>query len=112
MKGPDCYQCIHRRASQFTAHSACHHPKIRKVENIGKLMMSWLQCANRLGVESVECEPEPGLRVKGSAHGIRNGWFGHPLDFDPVWLEGCSVFEPKKEEANGPPSDQGQEIQE
>jgi hypothetical protein len=30
--------------------------------------------------------------VKGHPHGIKNGWFFHPFNFDPVWLEACDSF--------------------
>lgn len=29
----------------------------------------------------------------GEEHGIRNGWFFHPFNFDPVWLRYCDEFE-------------------
>lgn len=31
-------------------------------------------------------------RVTADQHGIRNGWFFWPFNFDPVWLTGCSGF--------------------
>jgi len=37
-----------------------------------------------------------GIKVVGNPHGIRSGWFTHPLNFDPRWLEECSGFEPKE----------------
>lgn len=36
--------------------------------------------------------------VVGDAHGIKNGWFFWPINFDPVWLQNCTGFE-KKEQA-------------
>jgi hypothetical protein len=41
--------------------------------------------------------PSEGCKVKGNKHGIRNGWFNHPFNFDPTWLEECSGFKNKKE---------------
>jgi len=35
--------------------------------------------------------------VRGTPHGISNGWFFHPYDFDPTWLEACTGFEAKDE---------------
>lgn len=32
----------------------------------------------------------------GEEHGIRNGWFFHPFNFDPIWLRYCDGFEAKK----------------
>jgi hypothetical protein len=34
--------------------------------------------------------------VKLNDHGIVNGWASWPIDFDPIWVDGC-VFETKKE---------------
>lgn len=40
----------------------------------------------------------PKAEVTGNAHGIQNGWFFHPFNYDPVWLNSCNGFE-KKEQA-------------
>lgn len=32
-------------------------------------------------------------KVVGNSHGIKNGWFFWPFNFDPVWLEECDGFE-------------------
>jgi hypothetical protein len=66
MKTPDCYDCKHRRDVPGNAHSKCVHPEARS------------------------------LNVEGSPHGIRNGWFCFPYNFDPVWLNECDGFEKKE----------------
>lgn len=33
------------------------------------------------------------LGIKGNPHGIVNGWFNWPYNFDPVWLDACGGFE-------------------
>lgn len=38
------------------------------------------------------------LGIQGNAHGIKKGWFNWPWNFDPVWLDSCSGFEPKEPE--------------
>jgi hypothetical protein len=35
------------------------------------------------------------IKVKGDYHGIKNGWFNHPWNFDPVWLTECNGFKAK-----------------
>ena len=30
------------------------------------------------------------ITVQGHPHGIKNGWFYWPHNFDPTWLEDCS----------------------
>lgn len=37
--------------------------------------------------------------VVGNKHGIKNGWFFWPVNFDPVWLEDCNGFSDKQEDA-------------
>ena len=38
--------------------------------------------------------PDPAMT--GHAHGIRNGWFWYPLNFDPVWkTRDCANFKAK-----------------
>ena len=34
--------------------------------------------------------------VTGNPHGIKNGWFFHPFNFDPTWLLTCDGFKPKQ----------------
>lgn len=43
------------------------------------------------------CCKKSGVRVAADSHGIRNGWFNFPSDFDPVWLGSCDGFESKEE---------------
>lgn len=31
--------------------------------------------------------------VAGNTHGIKHGWFLHPYNFDPIWLEKCTGFQ-------------------
>jgi len=31
-------------------------------------------------------------KVEGHPHGIRNGWFIWPINFDPTWLVSCDGF--------------------
>ena len=37
-----------------------------------------------------------GISVTGNEHGIRNGWFAWPFNFDPVWLDACDGFKEKE----------------
>ena len=69
---PDCYKCKWRQTIPGDAHSACAHP--------------------------IVADGIPGkLNIKGSPHGIKNGWFYWPFNFDPIWLENCDGMELKAE---------------
>jgi len=63
----DCYKCKFRRNIPGDCHSSCSHP------NVGE------NAVEKLGIQ-------------GSPHGIRNGWFMWPFNFDPVWLQNCNGF--------------------
>ena len=78
---PDCYKCIHRRDLAGDAHSQCQHPKA--------------SIAYMAGV------PSP-LNIKGDSHGIRNGWFMWPMNYDPIWLKNCDGFTPAQQPQDKP----------
>ncbi|MFI5304329.1 MAG: hypothetical protein ACHQYP_05970 [Nitrospiria bacterium] len=40
--------------------------------------------------------------VKGNAHGIKNGWFKWPYNFDPTWLISCDGFSNNPEDEKPP----------
>lgn len=42
-----------------------------------------------------ECSSKT-AEVTGVVHGIKNGWFFWPLDFDPIWVNECDGYEEKK----------------
>lgn len=88
---PDCYKCQHRRDLAGSAHSQCAHPSFQGI-NAALGILATLRASQRVG--PIE-EKEGGVIVKGNPHGISNGWFMHPLNFDPVWLESCNGFEAK-----------------
>ena len=81
---PDCYNCIHRGHAVGSAHSRCDYP------GTDTGMLSLFASENRsLAVA---------LNIRGNFHGIRNGWFLWPVNFDPTWLENCDGFTEKTNE--------------
>ena len=55
-------------------------------------------CKNRRDVfysAHTECV-KPDAEMVGNKHGIKNGWFMYPINFDPVWKEKlCDNYESK-----------------
>lgn len=41
------------------------------------------------------CAAPTGTIVQGDAHGVKNGWFIYPYNFDPIWLIECNGYTPK-----------------
>lgn len=88
---PNCYKCKWRGEVVGSAHSSCKHPKCEQSKsNIMELF------AILPGGQIPQIKTE--LNVKGNERGIRNGWFMHPFNFDPVWLEECDGFEDNNKE--------------
>lgn len=96
MEKPNCYECKHREQLSFDAHSACKHPAFEGSVTTVLALLATLHASRRGGpIEATQGE----ITVKGNPHGIRNGWFMHPINFDPVWVEECTGFEPKQSTA-------------
>jgi hypothetical protein len=84
---PNCYECLHRGDIPGDSHSRCLHPSIPDMGEIGYLMS--LVSSRTSGTQ---IPVNAGIKVSGNKHGIINGWFNWPFNFDPVWLESCSGF--------------------
>ncbi len=88
-KGPNCYECKYRGPIPGNCHSQCLHPKVDNVRD-GAVALASMFGGERLGIG-----PTPNkLNVTGNPHGIKNGWFLWPFNFDPLWLESCDGWEP------------------
>lgn len=92
---PDCYKCQHRGVVAGSAHSSCKHPAFKAVQD--DPLLSLLSVFASVGRVPGIAVTSDACKVKGNKHGVRSGWFNHPLNFDPVWLEECSGFETKGE---------------
>ena len=91
-KGPNCYECKHRGEVPGDSHSCCEHPKLKeKYGDFHSQLQLIAVVAN--GATGVQVNP---LGVTGDPHGIKNGWFMWPMNFDPIWLRSCDGFESEK----------------
>lgn len=77
-----CYDCKYRGNVPGDAHSCCRHPG-NSVDIFDFFSQSNKENARK-------------LNIRADAHGIRNGWFFWPVNFDPVWLENCDGFTAKE----------------
>ncbi len=83
---PNCYECAYRGRVPGDAHSSCKHPSV--ADAAGDATMNVM--AIFAGVSrGPPMQGKNDLNIKGNAHGIRNGWFNWPWNFDPTWLERC-----------------------
>lgn len=65
----------------------------------GRAELKCYQCAHKRGIPGnahIACaNPDPSMT--GTAHGIQNGWFLYPINFDPTWASSeCRHFQAKK----------------
>ena len=94
IKKPNCYECKYRGGVPGSAHSSCNHPAFADdLENPYSNLMSIFAGVGRVPPFQAH---RTTCKVTGSPHGKKMGWFNHPFNFDPVWLETCEGFEPKE----------------
>ena len=100
MEKPNCYNCIYRRKLIGDAHSKCEHPAaVREVaKHFNEPLYEAMAILASVGRVQPDGVMETGLNIKGHPHGIKNGWFLWPFNFDPVWLENCDGFTEKESE--------------
>lgn len=76
-----------------------------------KMRHECYECANRQEVyysAHSQCV-KPDAEMTGNQHGIKNGWFMYPFNYDPVWkTKLCSNFEPKNNAVSEPVSNAGE----
>ena len=87
---PNCYKCEYREQVPGSAHSSCKHPAFKSAHN--DPMMNILAIMGSIGRVPPHQASAKGITVKGNSHGISHGWFNHPFNFDPTWLDECSGF--------------------
>lgn len=91
MPGPNCLQCKHRRSIPGDAHSQCAHPSVGDDDMIDMLSRFFTGDYQKAAEE---------LEIRAHKHGIANGWFMWPANFDPVWLTRCTGFESRINNTN------------
>lgn len=79
---PDCYKCKYRGNVPGDAHSCCTYPGNKTG------MFDFFEPENRVNLVK--------LNIRANPHGVKNGWFFYPVNFDPVWLINCGGFTPKE----------------
>ncbi len=94
MDKPNCYKCIHRGTVPGDAHSCCKHPDFKELNDNPLAGIMFLLGGGRGRTGPIQGDGK--VTVKGNPHGIKMGWFMHPVNFDPCWLEECNGFEAKQ----------------
>lgn len=94
-----CYDCRHRGEVPGSAHSQCLHPVTGDVRSNPIAGLIGIM-GRRSGATVVDTQGAADrLEIRANYHGIRNGWFIWPMNFDPTWLENCNGFEQRSEQA-------------
>ena len=91
MKKPDCYKCEYRKEVPGSAHSQCNHSSNK--EALDNPLLGLASIFASVGRSAPILTGTDKLNIKGHPHGIANGWFNWPFNFDPTWLENCDGFE-------------------
>ena len=80
---PNCRNCKFRQELGWSSHSKCS--AVEKL-NLSEEQQKAIDVTGRVNVKE----------VKFHSHGVNNGWANWPTNFDPCWLEDCSLFEDKR----------------
>lgn len=95
----ECLKCKHRGTLVNSRHSKCTHPNIEMMlgdhdwlYDIIRAFASdeYLYELNIMGMRTVFSQP------------VGGNWTLFPFNFDPVWLESCTGYEPSKEYIDKP----------
>jgi hypothetical protein len=92
MAKPNCYECIYRRNIPGDTHSKCVHPD-NGATSVNKELFEFMSILGGAGGALVTTISD--MKITGDPHGIKNGWFNWPFNFDPIWLNECNGFKPK-----------------
>ncbi len=90
---PNCYECVYRGEVPGSAHSCCEHPDTQDARSSPMSKIVGIIG----GGMPIPSKAWKTLKVVGVSHGVRMGWFGWPLNFDPTWLEHCDGFKAKEQ---------------
>ena len=90
------------KAKQGGDAKAIFQEKLKDKADELKHEMAWHRCGkceyrrSVPGSAHIACAmPDPSMT--GRDHGIRNGWFRYPTNFDPTWkTKDCSNYKPKE----------------
>lgn len=76
-----CYDCVHRRNLPGSAHSNCVATRGGGIEGVRDALT-----------------PAPGkpAAVTLNPHGVRMGWAYWPVNFDPIWVRSCALYQEKQ----------------
>lgn len=83
----NCYTCQHRESALESDYSSCKHPWLAG-ENAAVAQHMVMQCGR---CKMINGEQE--LFVKIGEHGIMHGWANWPIEYDPIWVKECSVYQ-------------------
>ena len=91
----ECYKCVYRGNVPGDAHSCCRHPDVKdQVSDPFSSIMAIFASVGR--TEPVQAKST--FIIRGDPHGIKNGWFNWPWNFDPVWVQECGGLKEKEDE--------------
>lgn len=83
----NCYKCQYRGTIPGDTHSCCKHPALGEKQDLFNLLEGIMS-----GIAQKAANE---LQIMADKHGIQNGWFMWPANFDPAWLTNCNGFTEK-----------------
>ena len=92
MSNPNCYECKYQGRVPGDAHSSCGHPETKAGHGDAMASMFAIFASVGRSEPQIDIDAAKKLGIVAKRHGIVNGWFNWPWNFDPVWLTACTGF--------------------
>ena len=89
----NCHDCKYKNSVPGSAHICCVHPIVEMPEMKSILMIQLARGVVPVNPTHLLVDGEP--CQEWSEYGVRNGWAMYPINFDPVWLNHCKLYETK-----------------
>ncbi len=89
-----CLTCKHRGSVPNSRHSSCKHPQAQAIlSRSGDLLVLMNGIVNERRIPYFYSNFKVELRDEA----FLEGWASWPINFDPIWLEACTVYEERVE---------------
>ena len=94
----DCYSCKFRGSVPGDTHSECNHEATKKWKSSGDILLKILTG----DISFIAMAKESGIKL--NPNGVKLGWASWPLNFDPIWVDECPLFESLDEHIDEDPA--------
>lgn len=87
----NCSKCKFKGFVPGSAHISCTAFRENGYDK-DVMLLEMLMASNQINIINTETN-SPLIQI--NEYGRKQGWANYPLDFDPIWVEHCSIYNEK-----------------